>query len=161
MDRENFYRLGNCTNYSTGNCCRCKDAYFCCQERQQCCPNMRCCNCITCVQGPAGPQGEVGPQGPQGATGATGATGPAGANGTAATITVGTTTTGEPGTNASVTNVGTNTAAILNFVIPRGDPGTITPGDSVALLDATATLDEVISKVNELITSLTNAGFLA
>ena len=182
MDRENFYRLGNCNNYSTGNCCRCKDAYFCCQERQQCCPNTRCCNCITCVQGPAGPQGEVGPQGPQGIQGATGPqgpigpagpvgatgpqgpqgeAGPAGADGIAATVTVGTTTTGEPGTNASVTNVGTNTDAILNFVIPRGDPGTITPGAAVTLLDATATLDDVISKVNELITSLTNAGFLA
>lgn len=48
---------------------------------------------------------------------------PAGAKGDAATITVGTTTTGEPGTYASVTNVGTTSAAILNFTIPRGHDG--------------------------------------
>lgn len=43
-----------------------------------------------------------------------------------ATITIGTTTTTAPGTNASVTNVGTKTNAILNFSIPRGEPGTST-----------------------------------
>ena len=116
---------------------------------------------------PRGETGETGPQGPTGATGATGATGPqgpAGTNGidgTAATITVGTTTTGDPGTQASVTNVGTENAAILNFVIPAGEPGTITPGVAVTPLEATATLDDVITTVNALITSLTNAGFLA
>lgn len=98
---------------------------------------------------------------PRGETGATGPQGPAGEDGDAATITIGTTTTGEPGTEASVTNVGTDTAAILNFVIPAGESGTITPGVAVAPLNATATLDEVIATVNALITSLTNAGFLA
>ena len=101
------------------------------------------------------------PRGETGATGPQGLTGPAGADGTAATITVGTTTTGEPGTEASVTNVGTDTEAILNFVIPAGEPATITPGVAVTPLLATATLDDVIATVNELITSLTNAGFLA
>lgn len=48
-----------------------------------------------------------------------GPTGPTGA----ATITVGTTTTTDPGTNASVTNVGTNENVILNFSIPRGNVG--------------------------------------
>lgn len=43
--------------------------------------------------------------------------------GEAATITVGTTITGEPGTNASVVNSGTTSAAILDFTIPRGDKG--------------------------------------
>lgn len=43
--------------------------------------------------------------------------------GTAATITIGSVTTGEPGTNASVTNSGTSANAILNFTIPRGNPG--------------------------------------
>lgn len=38
-------------------------------------------------------------------------------------ISVGTTTTGQPWTNASVENVGTSTNAIFNFVIPRGDKG--------------------------------------
>ena len=42
------------------------------------------------------------------------------ASGSAATIEVGTTTTGEV---ASVTNVGTETNAIFNFVIPKGEPG--------------------------------------
>lgn len=70
--------------------------------------------------GPAGPQGPQGPQGPSGPTGATGATGD---NGTAATITVGSTTTGLPGTDATVVNSGTTSAAILDFTIPRGDKG--------------------------------------
>lgn len=46
-----------------------------------------------------------------------------GAPGAAATVTVGTVTTGEPGTQAAVTNGGTTAAAVLNFVIPRGVPG--------------------------------------
>ena len=54
-----------------------------------------------------------------GQTGPTGPTGPAGA----ATITVGTTTTGDPGTSASVTNVGTNQNVVLDFVIPAGSTG--------------------------------------
>lgn len=58
-----------------------------------------------------GPAGPVGPQGP------TGPTGPG------ATIEVNSTTTGAPGTNASVTNVGSLQAALFNFVIPRGDVG--------------------------------------
>ena len=43
--------------------------------------------------------------------------------GTAATVNAGTTTTGAAGTSASVTNVGTTSAAVFNFVIPRGDTG--------------------------------------
>jgi hypothetical protein len=46
-----------------------------------------------------------------------------GTPGPAATVQVGTTTTGIPGTDASVTNSGTTSAAILNFTIPRGDKG--------------------------------------
>jgi hypothetical protein len=46
-----------------------------------------------------------------------------GVPGPAATVQVGTTTTGTPGTDASVTNSGTTSAAILNFTIPRGDKG--------------------------------------
>jgi hypothetical protein len=49
-----------------------------------------------------------------------GSPGPAGA---AATVSVGTTTTGNAGTNASVTNSGTSSAAVFNFTIPRGDTG--------------------------------------
>ena len=42
-----------------------------------------------------------------------------------ASITVGTVTTGNPGTQASVTNSGTNKDAVLDFIIPRGDTGEI------------------------------------
>ena len=59
------------------------------------------CNCTPVIVGPTGP---TGPQGP-------------------ATISVGVTTTTDPGTNASVVNVGSNENAILNFNIPRGDVG--------------------------------------
>lgn len=41
----------------------------------------------------------------------------------APTISIGSVTTGEPGTQASVSNSGTNTNAVLNFVIPRGNTG--------------------------------------
>lgn len=75
--------------------------------------------------GPAGPQGEPGPQGAPGPAGADGAPGKDGA---AATVTVGTVTTGEPGTDATVTNTGTENAAVLDFVIPKGEKGD--PGDS-------------------------------
>jgi hypothetical protein len=44
-------------------------------------------------------------------------------DGTAATITVGSTATGDPGTAASVVNSGTSSAAVLEFIIPRGDTG--------------------------------------
>ena len=54
---------------------------------------------------------------PRGADGETGPTGPA------ATITIGSVTTGEPGDPAEVTNSGTDENAILDFVIPRGVTG--------------------------------------
>ena len=53
----------------------------------------------------------------KGDTGATGATGSAG------TVTIGTTTTGSSGGNASVTNSGTSSNAVLNFTIPKGVSG--------------------------------------
>ncbi len=52
--------------------------------------------------------------------GSVGATGPAGA---VATVSVGAVTTGAAGTQASVTNSGTASAAVLNFTIPQGTPG--------------------------------------
>lgn len=71
-------------------------------------------------QGPAGNDGQDGAQGPQGDPGPAGADGEPGA---AATVTVGSTTTGGAGTQASVTNSGTEYAAVLNFTIPRGAQG--------------------------------------
>ncbi|WP_286200875.1 collagen-like protein [[Clostridium] symbiosum] len=43
------------------------------------------------------------------------------------TVTVGTTLTGAPGTNARVTNSGTPCKAVLNFEIPRGSTGATGP----------------------------------
>ena len=54
-------------------------------------------------QGPTGPQGIAGPTGATGPQGIAGTAGATGATGPAPTLTVGTVTTGEPGTNASVT----------------------------------------------------------
>ena len=49
--------------------------------------------------------------------------GPAGPAGSAATVTVGSVSTGDAGTDASVTNSGTESAAVLDFVIPKGAKG--------------------------------------
>jgi hypothetical protein len=43
--------------------------------------------------------------------------------GNAATIAIGTTTTGAAGSSAQVVNVGSSSAAIFNFIIPQGIPG--------------------------------------
>lgn len=70
--------------------------------------NLDCgkkCNCTPIIVGPTGP---TGPQGP-------------------VSIDVGVTTTTDPGTNASVTNVGTDDNVILNFNIPKGETGPIGP----------------------------------
>lgn len=58
-----------------------------------------------------------GPQGAQGVQGETGATG------AAATIAVGSVTTTPYGNNARVSNSGTTSAAVFDFVIPQGRPG--------------------------------------
>lgn len=71
-------------------------------------------------------KGEKGDKGDIGATGAPGA---------AATIRIGNVYTGEPGTNVNVSNSGTSTDAILNFKIPRGNPGA----------DAVVAVDEVLN----------------
>lgn len=68
------------------------------------------CNTFIVSDG-KGPTGPTGPQGP-------------------ATIEVGTTTTTEPGTDAAVTNIGTNENIILDFSIPTGDIGPTGPTDT-------------------------------
>ena len=55
--------------------------------------------------------------------------GPPGPEGTAATIAVGTTTTLSAGSNATVANAGSSSAAVFNFGIPKGPKGD--PGDGV------------------------------
>ena len=88
------------------------------------------------------------PKGDKGDTGDTGATG---SPGEAATVTVGTTTTGNPGTNASVTNSGTQSAAVLNFTIPRGAKGDA--GDSATITVGTTTTGQPGTNA-----SVTNSG---
>lgn len=66
--------------------------------------------------------------GKDGSPGPAGADGAPGKDGAAATVTVGTVTTGEPGTDAAVTNTGTENAAVLDFLIPKGEKGD--PGNS-------------------------------
>lgn len=72
---------------------------------------------------PRGADGAPGKDGADGAPGSDGAPGAAGKDGTSATIRVGTVTTGAAGSSAQVTNGGTENAAVLNFVIPRGADG--------------------------------------
>ena len=65
--------------------------------------------------GPIGPAGVPGPQGPSGPV----------------AVTVGTTTTGAAGSNATVVNSGTSSALVLDFVVPQGAVGaTGAPGAS-------------------------------
>lgn len=74
-------------------------------------------------QGPRGLQGPKGDAGPQGIQGPVGPEGPQGERGISATITVGSTTTLPSGSSATVTNVGSSSAARFNFGIPKGDKG--------------------------------------
>lgn len=96
------------------------------------------------AKGDTGATGATGPQGPQGETGATGATG------RAATITLGTVTSGA---TASITNSGDAYDATFNFVLPKGDKGdrgaptTINgkSGDSVTLYSTDILYDNTLS----------------
>jgi hypothetical protein len=63
------------------------------------------------------------PQGSKGDKGDAGTPGAQGPRGFAATVNVGETTTGQPGTNASVVNAGNEHDAVLKFTIPRGEKG--------------------------------------
>lgn len=73
--------------------------------------------------------------------------GPQGRDGNSATITIGSTITSDPGTNASVTNSGTTSNAVLNFVIPRGETGssiTVDSGSFISRSQATYTTQNSI-----------------
>ena len=73
--------------------------------------------------GPQGIQGETGPTGPQGIQGETGPTGPQGESGETPVITIGTVTTGDPGTQATASISGTAPNFVLNLTIPQGPTG--------------------------------------
>lgn len=120
------------------------------------------------IKGPAGPQGErgaqgkVGPQGiqgltgPQGEPGTPGEPGQPGADGQAATIQVGEVTTLAPGQPATVTNVGTDTAAIFNFAIPRGEDGA--GGGDTIIVTATGTTIQLTDSSDRPLQGLTIYG---
>ena len=82
------------------------------------CPIFR--GCFPIVVGPTGPTGDIGPTGP---TGDIGPTGPTGDAGETPTITIGTVTTGAPGTDAEATITGTAPNFVLNLTIPQGPTG--------------------------------------
>lgn len=76
--------------------------------------------------GPTGPAGEVGPTGPAGEigpTGPAGEVGPTGPAGETPIITIGTVTTGAPGTDAEASITGTAPNFVLNLTIPQGPTG--------------------------------------
>ena len=76
--------------------------------------------------GPTGPRGATGATGPQGPIGETGATGPRGETGQNAVnpnFSIGTVTTLDAGSQATVTLTGTYPNLVLNFGIPRGADG--------------------------------------
>ena len=64
-----------------------------------------------------------GAQGQQGTTGSVGAKGDTGATGAGATIGIGSVSTLAEGATATVTNIGSATAAVFNFGIPMGQTG--------------------------------------
>ncbi|MGM9879434.1 MAG: hypothetical protein ACI31R_05385 [Bacilli bacterium] len=88
----------------------------------------------------------------KGEKGETGPTGPSGQNGTdgqSATITIGTVTTLDAGSNATVENVGTSTDAIFNFGIPKGADGTSGTGGTGNVSSTTINSIEVVDSLPE------------
>ena len=119
------------------------------------------------IVGVQGPKGDQGPQGPIGATGATGSQGPIGPQGIQGitpTITAQATTL-PAGSQATVTQSGSNTNPIFTFGIPKGDKGDTGPqgprGESGLIYQSTgqntdgamsqkATTDELNNLQNEI-----------
>ena len=87
-------------------------------------PSFVCQVGATGPTGPTGPSGgEQGPTGPTGEQGPTGPTGEQGPTGETPILTIGTVTTGAPGTEAEATITGTSPNFILNLTIPQGPTG--------------------------------------
>jgi hypothetical protein len=110
----------------------------------------------TNIRGPAGQTGAAGPPGADSTV-----PGPQGAAGPANVLTVESTTTGAPGSNANVSISGTSPAQALAFTIPRGDVGAQgAPGttDWNALTNKPATFPPTLpiaeSDVTNLVTDL-------
>ena len=81
----------------------------------------------------------VGPQGPSG------------------TIAVGSVSTGPAGSSASVTNAGTSTNAIFDFVIPKGETGDVTPEAAAAKVAAQAAATSAAGSASSAASSATAA----
>lgn len=112
-----------------------------------------------------GSQGDMGIRGPQGAAGKNGQDGTVtfdelteaqqtslkGQKGDSATIALGTYATGEPGTEVVITNTGTPSAAVFNFVVPRGNTGPQGPkgdtGKGLTILGTYATVEALRAAV--------------
>ena len=97
-------------------------------------------------QGPQGPQGAKGEKGDTGAQGETGPRGPQGEKGTNATVYIGTTTTLNPGSQATVYNSGTDSNAVLNFGIPKGEKGDTGPMPTIAQTTGQSTTEVMSQK---------------
>lgn len=96
-------------------------------------------------------------RGVQGAQGIQGEPGTNGLDGAAATVAIGTVTTGEPGTQVQVTNSGTESAAVLNFTIPRGDTGAAGAGTGdmlASVYDPQGKARDVFAYVDDEITAI-------
>jgi len=96
------------------------------------------------------------PKGDTGSTGATGATGPKGD--AAATISVNSTSTSAAGTSATVTNVGTSSAVLLDFVIPRGADGAQGPAGPAGPAGSNAVIDPIATRIALQTTATSSTG---
>jgi hypothetical protein len=113
----------------------------------------------TGAAGTQGVKGDTGEQGTQGEQGIPGTKGDTGSAGTAATIEVGSVTTGAAGSAASVTNTGTSSAAVLNFTIPKGDTGDsgsgsgsmVYPGAGIAVSNGSAWVTSLTTPAGALV----------
>lgn len=96
------------------------------------------------------------PKGDTGSTGATGTTGPKGD--AAATISVNSTTTSAAGTSATVTNSGTSSAVLLDFVIPRGADGAQGPTGPAGPAGSNAVIDPIATRIALQTTATSSTG---
>lgn len=96
------------------------------------------------------------PKGDTGSTGATGATGPKGD--ASATISVNSTSTSAAGTSATVTNVGTSSAVLLDFVIPRGADGAQGPTGPAGPAGSNAVIDPIATRIALQTTATSSTG---
>lgn len=102
-------------------------------------------------------------KGPKGDPGNDGANGADGQDGVSPTVSVGTVTTGNPGTPVSVTNGGTSTNVVLNFRIPKGATGDKGPKGDKGDTGFAVNIASELNNINELPTasaSYVNVGYV-